>query len=632
VTAVLAAALGTTAVAAPPGMGAGELFRPDGSTPGRIASYVAAGERIGDAALRRQLVAGVAHAGASSRALSAAQTLGRQPANVLDDQGEVVVVSSTDGLGGLGGSLETAGDLDGNGVGDVLDIRYAQRKEDKSSDFALHVRDGASGRVLWSRQVSAPGSHFVVPIAANVGSPARPGVVLCDISFTNSGGDTTTVVQALTALRGSDGHVLWRRTDTGRTRSTDTGYSGHAVYVGGLLPGGAGHADELLLVAEDFDVDFDNGRQSGAVTGLVLSGASGAVRTVVPKASSADSQPLLQQVLDVSGDGRDDLGLVIGGASPRVETRRPADGSVVWTQKPAGLTGDAALWSVGAVTASRVRGRVVNDIAISNGAPGGAVLRTPLSDVPLGPQHGQVLLLSGASGARVWAQAGDFPVAVGKAGAPLQPALGVATIDSGNNVNGTTATMRLKAYSASASVLYDVSYSTTAPTSTDPGFGFGFAWPFGDAQPDGSQEVAAWLYAFNGDGESSRDLVLDGATGTSLNRAAPLGPSVTGRGYDFVTVKTGDNVRVTVQRGRDGATLFDRTLQPGRPTSYGYAYSSRLRPGCPDVVVGATGKDDEYGALLSPRGELRWSVLHKRGELRAGPVARPRAAAGSACR
>jgi hypothetical protein len=78
--------------------------------------------------------------------------------------------------------------------------------------------------------------------------------------------------------------------------------------------------------------------------------------------------------------------------------------------------------------------------------------------------------------------------------------------------------------------------------------------------------------------------------------------------------------------------LFDRVLKPGKPMTYGYAWSDRLRGSCPDVLVEGHGKSEEYAAVLSARGVPRWSLVHKRNDLRPGTVVRPKTAPPASCR
>ena len=594
----------------------------DGPGPQGLAAHAGRSGRIDEGAVRRQLLAAAVHAGADRRMAAAALA--------PDDEGYAVVVGS-DGVSGLGSMLMSMEDLDGNGTGDVADVRYAPRK-DKGNDLALYVRDGATGRVVWQRRDVLPRGHFLFPVPAVVGAPARAGVLLVDFGMEQDG-DRTVLTQTITALRGRDGKQLWRYRSSGELRSTESRFSGRDVYLAGRLPLAAGRAPELLLVAQEFEVDYDTGARRGAVTGLALSAVNGKVRSLVGRTSSEDSLPSLQSLPDLSGDGRDDLGLLVGGAGARVEARRGTDGGVLWTAKPTALPDGAGLWPAGAVTAGRVGGRVVQDVAVNVPAEPLPQVLTPLADVPLSPPHGQVILLSGATGTQVWSREGDRPVAVERAGSPLRPALAVATVDSSNGADGTTVTLKLVAHSAAGDVVYDRSYSVTAEQSGDPGFGIGFAYTFGDLQPDGAQDVVVVLVAFNGDAMKEKVAVVDGASGSEVPGAdTPLGPSVTGRGTDLATATSGSAVQVTVRRGRDRALLFTRTLRPGATMESTYVWSEQLTSRCADVVVSSRGKTHEYVAVLSSTGAPRWSLLHKRASLAAGSVVRPRGPVPSRCR
>ena len=590
--------------------------------PQGVTAYVDGDGRLDERAVRRQLVAAAVHAGADRRL--AARIL------APDDEGYVVMVG-TSGVSALSSMLTSLGDLDGNGVGDVADVRYAPRK-DKGYDLAMYVRDGATGRVVWQRRAVLPRGHFLFPVPLVVGAPARAGLVLVDFGMEDDG-DRAVLTQTLTALRGRDGRQLWAHRSSGELKSSESEFSGRDTYIAGTLPLPSGRAPDLLLVTQEFASNYDTGARHGAVAGLALSAANGKARTLVPRVGSDDSVPSLQVVPDLSGDGRDDLGLLVPGSGARVDARRGTDGGVVWTSSPTAMPDGSSLSPAGAVTGDRVGGRVVEDLALAVPPTRLPSVLTSVADVPPTAVHGQVLLLAGTTGTQVWSRTGDAAVPVKRAGAPLQPALAVATVDSSNGPDGTTVTLRLVAHSMAGDALYDRSYSVSTTQSGEPGFGMGWAGPFGDLQPDGAQDVTVALFALNGDDLQYRRYLVDGATGRELQGTdSPLGPSVTGRGTDLVTVTSGGDLRVTVRRGRDRALLFDRRLRPGSSMDVASAWSEPLTSRCADVLVSAHGKTHEYIAVLSSTGAPRWSLLHKRAALAAGTVVRPKGPVPTRCR
>jgi hypothetical protein len=601
-----------------------------------LPSYLAGARSIEDAAraVRTWQVDTAAAAGVPAGLLLAAQAAGAAPGArtrvVRDEDSETVVVIGS-GSSLVMSFLQPAADLNGDGSRDVLDVRYGKGKDGRPVAVTI-ARGGTSGQVLWHRTDVMADGHFIVPAGMSVGSPARPGVLMIDFGFSQDGEATLEVSHRITALTGRTGARLWQHLDKGTLGFQDRFTGSRVPSIAGFLQAAAG-AQDVLLSFSDFDDSGDGTDRSGTVTAYRLSGASGKATLSGSAVTSQDSIPYVQGFSDLSGDGRDDYLVLVGGTGSYVQARRGISGAPVWRSTALRLYPGAYV-----VPAGRLTGTSLEDVAVSTGRPPSTLpsIGTPVGvvDDPTTAAHGSVGLLRGDTGALVLQQVGDEPVRVVRAGSSRVPAIGVATADTSTTVDGTTETLHLRAYDLAGTELYDQTYSVQAPADSEEGGGIGLAgaYAFGDLGADGAQDGVGYLVAINGRNIRQKVFLFDGASGTALpGDHDPLWGSLTGRGDDLVDVSVGSAVTVTALRGRDQRKLFSARLAPGAGMQRADGYAERIRGRCADVLVTASGKSAAYAAVLTATGKVRWSVQHGVQDLRATAARRGPGAAATVC-
>jgi hypothetical protein len=613
---LVALAMTAGAVAAAPGQAAPagpavEVFQPaDGGGVRALSSYLRAGEQ-GPAALRaagfRRQIAALAQAGVDRQLLAAGQAAGRSRTTVTEESGTYVVVSGGEAVI-LPSVLFEAGDLDGDGRTDLLDARYAARK-DRSATLALTARDARTGRVQWSRQINISPGHAVFPVPASIGAPARDGVVLYDLGF---GGDTATA--GLTALAGRTGTTTWRYRAAGTEGFDGDRATGTRVpYFAGRLAGAG--ASQFLMAVTDYEYVFTetSRAESGSVQPYAVDGATGRARPLGERASDDDSVPAAYALADAAGDARDDAALVLRGADSQLQLRDGSTGAALWTHTGTDLGNGAYATPVG-----RVTGAPVDDVALVTGVP-----RDPLQDgTPLGDlaprtaaEHGQVVLLAGRDGAQAAAVPGDDAFPLTRPGRPSPAGFGVLSTDTTNDGQSTTATMRISAHDAAGTERWSRTVEQTAQG--EDGFAGGFVYDVGDLDADGAFELRALMFAYADGKETTSRTLLSGASGQVLQRAGEaLYGSLSSHGDDLVTVAGGKGALVTARSGRTGKPVWSVRLGAPADIRFVQAYASDVRAdACDDIIVSAAGPKTDLVAVLSNTGRVRWSAAGAPGGL-----------------
>ncbi|HEX4655364.1 MAG TPA: hypothetical protein VH274_06465, partial [Mycobacteriales bacterium] len=82
-----------------------------------------------------------------------------------------------------------AGDMNGDGVDDVLDARY--RGVGPGERLVLFCRDGVTGSVRWRKIMPATEGHAYIPAPQLLGPQGLPGVVIVDVGSAQAGSTTT---------------------------------------------------------------------------------------------------------------------------------------------------------------------------------------------------------------------------------------------------------------------------------------------------------------------------------------------------------------------------------------------------------------------------------------------------------
>ena len=516
-------------------------------------------------------------------------------------------------------ALLPAGDLDGNGSADVLDVRY--RPGRRASTLGIVARGGTTGAVVWSRSIAVNAGHLAFPLPVRTGTDGRPGVVVYDLAFVSSSdGTSSTTTATLSGLSGRTGSTLWHRADTGRTSSTETTATSSQTLLQGLFESPSGAA-QLLLVRTDatYAAGPAGDRQSGTTTALRVDGATGRATTLGEPVHSDDAVPVAVGVPDVTGDRLGDTAFLVGGSASAVTVRSGTDGAEAWTRTGTPLYGDAALVPVGPVAGSVATDRLVPDLALSTGTPETVVGTIPS---PATPQHGSVVLLGGNDGREVTRVTGDRAVELVRAGDG--PAFGVATDDSDDDGTATSAVLTVAAHRVDGTQLWTHTERLSGPSGG--GFALGAAQSFGDLTRDGSLDVQALLVVEGDDGgDRERGVLLDGRTGRVLPYGAvdPLSGHLSSHGDDLVGVAPGDGVLVSGVSGRTGRAAFRTRLGAGTRLASGVAVAGGSGR-CEDVLVSASGPSTDVAGVLRADGRLRWSVSGPTARSEVRPVTRYR--------
>ena len=530
---------------------------------------------------------------------------------------------------GTGSLLLPAGDMNGDGIDEVLDTRY-HAEGSRGERLVLFCRNGATGAVRWRKVLGPDPDHVYLPGAQLLGPKALPGVVIADIGGA-SAGQSTTVSLRLLALDDT-GVKFWSHSESG-TIDASTGAENHLPFPIGV--------DTFQTKAEDWLIarmDSPGGDNAPVtLTPVRVRGTDGTVAHVGAAVASPDGSPGIADVPDLSGDGLADVVLVVPGSGDGtgVFARHGVDGTPIWTNTSLTLNPGASATPVGDVHASPDGSPVVDDVAINTGTPsgGGLGLPLPLPDPTAPGDHGQVALLDGASGTQVWANDGDYAYPVLQAGKPLKPAVGVVTTDITSDDTTTTATATLVTYDDAGKQIYSTSWKASTKTdSSGDNSALALVLPIGDFDADGSTDGFVLVDVTSGDNIASFQTLFHGADGTPVKsgRTDPLGGSTTGHGDDLVLVRTHHGLIVSVHKGADNSELFRTKLHHTRGVQVGTALGVPLHDtsSCADVLVAGDGSHHSAVGLLTAKGKVQWVVRFDPRTKDPGTVFRPDTAPG----
>lgn len=242
---------------------------------------------------------------------------------------------------------EPAGDLDGDGTGDVFesDVRYrftvggggAPSPEDQVISIVT-ARDGATGKKIWRKKYDTD----VWPVPWQVGSKGRPGALLIgDVySMLDPTGATTLWFEAVTGTRG---RRVWRRSYTSTYSDTVVSWVATNQLVSfGRMDAVRGKADELMLGLSTIAGTLLT--SSAATRTIVIDGRDGTERIHPIIDVGVGWIPIPGDVGDLDRDGFDDVvttnnpGIDPGEGQeppvvgPMVYARKGDDGSPIWNE------------------------------------------------------------------------------------------------------------------------------------------------------------------------------------------------------------------------------------------------------------------------------------------------------------
>jgi hypothetical protein len=506
-------------------------------------------------------------------------------------------------IAGLGDeTLTTAGDLNGDGRVDLLDFRNVAHRS------GITARDGLTGTPIWHHVVSSSESSFVDAQPMMVGVPARRGVLVeKDTEAVKGRHETDTVT--LTAWDGSTGRTLWTRsltataTENGGLTATD----GDPRVVG-VFHDVAGRDSDVLATETSSDGFDDN------VTPVVVSGRDGSVTT--RRQISTEQQGSRIQISaepDLSGDGLDDILAVVPGFPPasglphhlgRTLALRGDTGATVWTSHGVDLADLQEIDSAGTVSGGSVPDLVFESINRKSNTL---------------PHLFDFALVRGRDGKLLWQHSATEDVVLGHAGARRRGAVGLLREPNSDRAGDRTfSSVTLLAYAANGKRIYSTTHRTSIRTvpKAKPRFGFDDETnPFGDVQPDGSQDVAVQLLVRSGDHRQVRNGIISGRDGRWLPRPFGLpadGSLRHGHGTDIlVPVQKGHRFRLTGFSGRTGKRYFARQLRVSDQDAVTAEGARVTGHQCSDILV----NPDTHELFNAPHFPVLFAVLSGSGHV-----------------
>ncbi|HEX8003891.1 MAG TPA: hypothetical protein VF519_14485 [Mycobacteriales bacterium] len=504
--------------------------------------------------------------------------------------------------------LLPAGDLDGDRLDDVADLRWHETFDDVSGYSAtvrMDVRHGRTGAAMWS--LDLPGEYPYV-VFAPVGADGRNGVVSVGVTGARqdvfvAGGEAG--LGTVTAYDASGARV-WEVTEAVTSSWSVAGLATSYTWFdddGDLVPGGG---RDYVLDTTTAAGAGPGGRSLARVR--VLDGATGEVRDLgAPFVNDRlDVYPVA--VPDVTGDKRDDVALVSqDGGVATLRVLSSADG----TEARAVEVEPADIHFV----------RALPDVT-GDGRPDAAVERITYDG------ERTVSLVDLAAKRVVWEREGRGAYPIGdvdrRRGSEV---VVVSTFDEDPKRLG----VRLTAYGAAGGARWSVTRALSL-AGFEEGFGYVATAPVGDTNGDRVEEVRYRLFLQRFDGKPSRHDggVVDGRTARvrrdpaddMVSTALP----VDGRGTDALAAAVTNGVlSVTAWRGDAAARLWQTTFTVGRGTELETAEVGHLdRDRCAEVLVSTGDGTRSTSMVLSgATGAPLW-VLTRDGQA-AGVVSRPRA-------
>jgi hypothetical protein len=430
-----------------------------------------------------------------------------------------------------------AGDLDGDGAGDIIGI--SGESSPTGTTWTLHARRGSNGAPLWSLDVHAPGFDLV---PARVGPGAAPGLLLFSYGCPAVCGSVRQL--EIRAMAGT-GQTIWSSVFTGAVVGEVLEFAAYEfpVPVGTFHAEGGALTDVLLeRVTSAFGTNFVR------IEADVVSGTTGATLSS-QEFTTVRREPVAIPTLDLSGDGRDDYVVRVGASDPpgTLSARRGDTGAVIWEQDAADVDQNSFV-----VDARDATGDGRNDVVL---------WKMPRSRYPV-----NLALLDGTSGAVRFARTGFFPHPLGNVSGTGASAVGSQLTDK----MGNTVTVRYDAWDGMGASLYSHSYSLTVPSGFFVTSATSGDSEIGDVQPDGIPDAShdiEFTEIFPLPPHTTREGgVVNGKTGLKLWSGDPgfaLRASIDGHGDDLIRFPFTGNAtaRAVAVDGLTGTVLWS-SVQP----------------------------------------------------------------------
>jgi hypothetical protein len=515
---------------------------------------------------------------------------------------------SPDQIAGLGETtLTEAGDLNGDGRGDLLDFRTVGN-EFRRHEYGITARDGRTGRRIWRHEVHEPGDAFDFAQPMMVGVPGRQGVLLeREVDVQKGGQDKDSVT--LTAWDGSTGKPLWTESSTGSASFNGSlSTADNEPGVEGLFHDIPGRDQDVLMSRTNSD-GFDD-----HVTPMVVSGRDGSITSRHEISTQQQGSRIqISPEPDLNGDGLDDILVVVPGNPPlpglphklgHSRAIRGDTGARIWTNHGIDLYDLQDILDVGHVSGGDVPDFVFESI-------------NRKSD--LLPHLFEFVLVRGTDGTILWRHSATSAVRLGRAGRHLRGAVGLLREpQSDRSGNRTFSSVTALGYAGNGNLIYSRTHRTSIRTvpNTKPRFGFDEATnPFGDVQPDGSQDVAVQLLVRSGDHRQVRNGIISGRNGRWLPRPFGLptdGSLRHGHGTDImVPLQRGHRFRLAGFSGRTGKRYFVRHLHVTDQDTTTAEGARVTGHSCSDILV----KPDTHQIFEAPHFPVLFAVLSGSGHV-----------------
>lgn len=519
------------------------------------------------------------------------------------------------------GSVEAAGDLDGDRRADVLEV-HSVALDAKRRAWTAAARDARSGRVLWRRSLVLDGQHGAYVLATSVGRPARPGALLVRQAYTTSRSGTQQTTTLALSFEGLDGwgRTAWRRTVQGTATEDLTSQDVElrdypwSMDLGRLRAG----TEDLVLTRASSGPSGSEARfeRLGLALGDLarpypaLAGPAGddLLAQVLELATESRGTPLLRVVPDQSGDRRDDVALLRSGGRSLIRVYRGDSGAPVWSSPPLPPGIVTGVEDAGVLSQLETR---VHDLAV---VLVGAGVRIP--GVVTGESDrttGLVVLLQGGTGAVSWLLPGTGVHTMRRYRGT--PAIGLVSTDTGFPpvLEPAGRTLQIDVVDARGLPLATNRYSLVQSLAVCEG-GWVVVGNGDDLDGDGSPEAQVDFQQYNELEWADSYVTVDGGSGALRDRSEAflVGGSVDGHQPDRAHLSTGEGVLdVAVVQGEDVRRTVLRTSLPftGKVRGGGEvvavaATSSR----CQDVAAASYTSDAVTIRLLASNGRTWWTL------------------------
>jgi hypothetical protein len=467
----------------------------------------------------------------------------------------------------------TVPDIDGDHKPDVL-VASANGKNSTVTS-SITARRGVDGKQIWRKTFDT----LVFPVPAKVGPKAVQGFYLLSYGAVDAvaGWESTLTVTATDAKT----TPLWTKTYDGVGASAILA-DAYAAFpqvssVARITPDAA----EDLLVVKAVD-EYDVMSEEHAATAEVVSGADGSTgASIGPVVLQSGYSPPVA-IDDITGDRLADV--FIGELNPQssdqtaqLDTYRGTDGTRVWS-----VTDDYfEVWPYS-----------VPDMTGDHRA-----------DLLVTPPMGGSRLLNGATGKTVWTRSEDIAWPVGDTNRDGRGELLMQGY--GGDKESQKLTLAVVGGSNKPTWTRTVSMSHSGARLR--------AYPVGDLQADGVQDVLVAADFANKAGEGQHHYILDGRTGGLLLDGLPKTEegayaAIDGHGDDLIDAAlVRDRPVITARRGENHRALWAWTGRAG--TDPPYAFGAELTGDRhADVVLldGDFERDMTISVLDGATGRLRW--------------------------